>query len=334
MQAIAGPVASSPAETATKNVLALNSMMFELYDDAASVFKANLLSKHPVILGLFSGAGGRLILYRPGMAPLEAPSVPIVYQLMKSVGHSVMALSEVVTPYLDNASNQSWRGPLLAYRSQMQTALDTLDATDMQADWRTTNRTLLQNNIAFMDACAEKGAISMADLQSFARQQAPLLKGNVAWAAETQVNHWMGVIAKWKKMLGTDWDKAYAASNTIYVARQNNVLFSVLAQFFGPDAINSRLMLIETISFTTTPEDMLEAMTRIIADRSVGAMFFGNYYLMDYELMGGDGRKAIIAQSAKYGMKPFLPPAVSFGSHQWPTLITPGTGPASLDDLP
>ena len=42
-------------------------------------------------------------------------------------------------------------------------------------------------------------------------------------------------------MLGADWDKTYAASNTIYVARQNNVLFSVLAQFFGPDAINSRM---------------------------------------------------------------------------------------------
>jgi len=28
-----------------------------------------------------------------------------------------------------------------------------------------------------------------------------------------------------------------------------------------------------------------------------------------------------------------LPPAVPFGSHQWPTLITPGDGPTSLDDL-
>ena len=334
MRAISGAVDSTPAETATKNVLALNSAMFGLYDAAGRVFQRNILAQHPVILGLFSGAGGRFLLYRPGMAPLEAPPIPLVYQLMKSVGHSVMALSEVVTPYLDNTENQSWRGPLLAYRSQMQTALDSLDATEMQADWRATSRTLLQNNIAFMDACAENGAISLGDLQSFARKQAPLLKGNIAWAAETQVNHWMGVIAGWKKLLGSDWDKTYAASNTIYVARQNNVLFSVLAQFFGPDAINSRLMLIETISFTTTPEEMLEAMTRIIADRSVGAMFFGNYYLMDYELMGGDGRKAIAVQSAKYGIKPFLPPAVAFGSHQWPTLITPATGPASLDDLP
>jgi hypothetical protein len=334
MQAIAGPVASSTAETATTNVLALNTAMFGLYDAAGQVFQKNILAQHPVILGLFSGAGGRFILYRPGMAPLEAPSVPIVYQLMKSVGHSVMALSEVVTPYLHNAANQSWRGPLLAYRSQMQTALDTLDATDMPADWRATSRTLLQNNIAFMDACAESGAITLADLQDFARKQAPLLKGNIAWAAETQVNHWMGVIAGWKKLLGTDWDKAYAASNTIYVARQNNLLFSVLAQFFGPDAINSRLMLIETISFTTTPEDMLEALTRVIADRSVGAMFFGNYYLMDYELMGGDARQAIIDEDAKRKINPTLPPLVSWGSHQFPTIVTPGSGPKTLADLP
>ncbi|MFL5265539.1 MAG: hypothetical protein ACJ8AH_02900 [Stellaceae bacterium] len=334
MKAIAGSATSSPAETATKNVLALNTAMFGLYDAAGRVFQKNILAQHPVILGLFSGSGGRFILYRPGMAPLEAPSVPIVYQLLKSVGHSVMALSEVVMPYLDNAANHSWRGPLLAYRSQMQTALDTLDATDMPADWRPNSRRLLQNNIAFMDACTERSAISTADLQSFAGQQAPLLKKNIAWAAQTQVDHWMSVIAAWKKLLGSDWDKTYAASNTIYVARQNNVLFSVLAQFFGPDAVNSRLMLIETISFTTTPEDMLVALTRIIADRSVGAVFFGNYYLMDYELMGGDARKSIAAQSAKYDIKPFLPPAVPFGSHQWPTLITPGAGPTSLDDLP
>ena len=50
--------------------------MFELYGNAAQIFKKNILAEHPVILGLFSGAGGQFILYRPGMTPLEAPSVP------------------------------------------------------------------------------------------------------------------------------------------------------------------------------------------------------------------------------------------------------------------
>src|SRR5207248_4484787 len=209
MRAISGAVDTSPTETATKNVLALNTAMFGLYDAAGRVFQKNILAKHPVILGLFSGAGGRFILYRPGMTPLEAPSVPIVYQLMKSIGHSTMGLAEVVMPYLENPDNQAWRGPLLAYRSRMQSALDGLDAIAMPEDWRANNRAILQNNVAFMDACAEKGSISSGDLQSFADRQAPLLKKNVAWAAQTQVDHWMSVIAGWKQMLGSDWDKTY-----------------------------------------------------------------------------------------------------------------------------
>ena len=333
MKPIAGRTASTPAETATKNVLALNSSMFELYGEAAKVFQKNILANHPVILGLFSGAGGRFILYRPGQPPLDAPPVPTVYQLMKSVAHSTMALAEVVGPYLDNPDDQSWRGPMLAFRSRMKSALDGLDLTPMQPDWRDNSRIILQNNIAFMDECLAKGVVSFAALKAFSEKQAPYLKLNVAWAAQTQIGHWMGVIADWKKLLGDDWDKTYAASNTIYVARQNNMLFSVLAQFFGPDAINDRLILIETMSFTTTPSEMLESLTRIIADRSVGALFFGNYYLMDFELMGGDGRAAIIAEDAKRGMKPFLPPPVPFGSKQWPILVTPGPGPASIADL-
>jgi hypothetical protein len=333
MRPIAGEVASSPAQTANADVLALNAAMFDLYGNAGEVFQKNILAQHPVILGLFSGAGGRFILYRPGMPPLEAPSVPLSYQLLKSIGHSTMALAEVVGPYIDNPSNQSWRAPLAAYRSRMVSALSNLDKADLPADWRANNRTILEANIAFMDACAAKGVITQTDLEAFGKRQAPFLAKDVSWAAHVQVAHWMGVIGGWKAMLGSDWDKTYAASNTIYVARQNNVLFSVLAQFFGPDAINDRLLLIETVSFTTTPEDMLGGLTRIISDRSVGSIFFGNYHLMDYELMGGDGRAAIIEESAKLGKKALLPPAVPFGSHQWPTLVTPGPGPTSIADL-
>jgi hypothetical protein len=333
MEPIAGLATAAPADIATRDMLALNSGMFELYGDAAKIFQANILKRHPVILGLFSGAGGRFVLYRPGLAPLEAPAVPVVYQLLKSVGHSTMALAEVVGPYLDNPANRSWRGSMLAYRSRMQSALDGLDTTPMSAEWRGNNRIILQNNIAFMDDCTAKGVIRFAALESFGRKQAPYLARNVAWAAQTQVAHWMTVLAGWKTMLGADWDRTYAASNTIYVARQNNVLFSVLAQFFGADAINDRLLLIETVSFTTTEADMLDSLTRIIADRSVGALFFGNYHLMDYELMGGDARAAIVAESGKRAMTPLLPPPVPFGSHQWPTLITPGPGAASIAEL-
>ena len=323
----------APAETARQNVLALNTAMFGLYDESGRIFKKNLLGQHPVILALFNGSGGRFILYKPGAAPVEAPSVPVVYQIMKSTGHSTMAISEVVMPYVGNAADKSWTAPLLAYRTRMKTALDGVDALPIQDDWKPAVKTVLGNNVAFMDDCLAKGVITFEALQAFAKKQAPDIKLIINWAASTQVKHWMGVLDGWRASLGPDWDKVYAAANTIYVARQNNVLFSTLAQYFPPEAINDRLMLIETISFTTTPQEMLTSMVRIISDRSVGSLFFGNDRLMDFELMGGDARKTIISEMQRRGKQPFLPPAVPFGSHQWPTLITPGPGPTSLDDL-
>ena len=331
---IVGTQTASPAEIGTKNMLQLNSTMFELYGEAAKLFKKNILAQHPLILGLFSGAGGRFILYRPGMAPIDAPQVPIAYQLLKSVGHSTMALAEVIVPYLNSPNDLTWRASLASYRNRMQFALDGVDATDMRDDWKPNNRSILQNNIAFMDECLKNNAITADALDAFAKKQAPLLKKNIAWAAQTQVAHWMDVIGGWKQMLGADWEKAFAASNTIYVARQNNILFSVLAQFMGPEAVNDRLILIETVSFTTTPDDMLDSLTRIIADRPVGAAFFGNNRLMDFELMGGDARQAIIDEAAKRKMTLNLPPLVPFGSRQWPTLVTPGPGAKTLADLP
>src|SRR6202451_4549392 len=108
MDPISGLTATTPDATASKDILALNTGMFELYGDAATVFRTNILAKHPVILGLFSGDGGRFTLYQPGKAPIDAPPVPIVYQLLKSVGHSTMALAEVVVTYLNRTNDLTW----------------------------------------------------------------------------------------------------------------------------------------------------------------------------------------------------------------------------------
>lgn len=334
LKPIAGPLpAPSAQELANRNVLQLNTTMFSLDENAGRIFRGNILDKHPVILALFSGAGGRMILYRPGKPPLEAPSVPKVYQVMKSLGHSTMAISEVVLPFVDNPQDKSWVAPMRAYLTEMKSALDGIGAAEMPDDWRANSRAILEHNIAFMEGCLAKGVIALDAVEAFAKTQGPVLRNAISWAAQTQVKHWMGVLDGWKQELGGSFDQVYAASNTIYVARQNNVLFSVLAQYFGPEAINDRLMLIETISFTTTPDDMLTALVRIISDRSVGGLFFNNDRLMDYELMGGDARKTIISEMKARGKEPFLPPAVPFGSKQWPALISGGSGAASLDDL-
>src|SRR5260370_37047987 len=97
---ITGTTPQTPAALAARDVLQLNISMFELYDAAAKTFQSNIMARHPIILALFSGAGGRMILYRPGKPPEGAPSVPIVYQVMKSTGPRTLAISDVVMPYV------------------------------------------------------------------------------------------------------------------------------------------------------------------------------------------------------------------------------------------
>ncbi len=171
LKAISGTTAPAPVDLATRNVLQLNVSMFGLYDNAGKVFRKNILDRHPLILALFSGAGGRMILYKPGQPPVDAPPVPRVYQVMKSLGHSTMAISEVVMPYLENASDKSWVAPMRAYLSEMKSALEGIDQADMPADWRPNSRTILENNIAFMEECLAKGVITFDALQAFARKQ-------------------------------------------------------------------------------------------------------------------------------------------------------------------
>jgi hypothetical protein len=327
---------ASDRAVAEQAVLALNTSMMTYYDQALETYKRNMRDRVPIILALFSGQGGNMILYRPGHEPLVAASVPIVYQLAKSVGHSSMAIYQILAPYLANPkANQSWRGPLQVYRTQNKSAKDGLAALDVSSDERDVLRAILDRNQTFIDECLNQGTYTYEGLEQYVRGCTPYSIKTIGIAAPVQVGHWMSVVEGWKKMLGNDWERTYAVSNTLYVARQNNILFSVLAQFMGMEAIGDRLLLIETPEFMTTPEKMLEVLTRIVSDRGIGMVFFKDYFLMDAELLGGGGRKAIEQEAAKRHMQPLLPPLAPFRSNDWPWKTDPakGKGPATLEEI-
>jgi hypothetical protein len=323
-------------DLAFRDVYQLNNSMFTIYDNSLGIYKKNIRARVPLIMGLFSGKGGRFILYRPGQEPLEAPSVAPIYQLAKSVGHCAMATYECVAPYIADAkADQSWVAMMKSYRTEVQTAKDSIANLDVKPEEKTLLQDTLAKMLTFMDACLKNGTFTYADVEAYARGVEPNAEKLIAVASSAQVSHWFEVLTEWKKLLGKDWDRTYALSNSIYVARQNNILFSVLVQFFGEKAINDRLIMLETTDFQATPEDMLTAFARIVSDRALGKVFFNNDRLMDYELLGFGGRAAIENEMAKLGKAPLLPPLVPFNSTEWPWKIDPktGSGPKSFDDL-
>lgn len=328
--------AVSRENNALNNIYVLNDQMFVIYDKSLEIFRQNFLSKHPLIMGLFSGKGGRFILYRPGQPPLEAESVPFVYQVGKSIGHTAMATFELLAPYMANSSKDlAWLGSLRAYRTNVQVALDALNEIDIRKEDRELFRDTLMQIAAFMDAIIKNRAFTYQETEGFSRKIKPNLAKMIDVATNAQVRHWWDVLEDWREMLGKDWDNTYALSNSIYVARQNNILFSILAQFFGEDAINDRLILLETTDFTTTPEAMMNAFMRIVSDRMIGGIFFNKPRLMDFELLGGSARKVIESEDAEHGLKPVLPPKVPFDTHEWPWKIDPksGSGPATMEEV-
>jgi len=336
-QVVADEPAVSARIVAEQAVLALNVSMMQCYEASLLKFKQNMRDRVPIILALFSGQGGQMILYRPGQPPEVAPPVPIVYQLAKSVGHSTMAIYEILSPYLANAgANQLWRAPLAMYRTQNQSALDGLPALDLSEADRTVLRTILERNLAFMDECLSRGSYTYEDFERYIRGTTPFSVQTIGIGSSAQVGHWMQVVEGWRDKLGADWERTYGVSNSLYIARQNNILFSVLVQFMGTETMGDRLLLIETPEFETTPEKMLDVLARIVADRALGMVFFRDYFLMDVELLGGGGRAAIEREMAKRGLQPLLPTLAPFRSNAWPWKTDPkqGTGPARLEDVP
>ena len=221
---------------ALNNMVTLNDNMFTIYDRSLGIYRNDFLSNHHLIMGLFSGKGGRFILYRPGQPPLEAESVPQVYQAAKSIGHCAMATFVLLSPYTSNPSaNLAWLGSLKAYRTNVQTAMDSLGTLDVKPEVRDLFQDTLKQIAAFMDNCLKNRTFTYDELQTYARNIKPDLAKLIDVATNAQVKHWWGVLEQWKKMIGKDWDSTYGLSNSIYVARQNNILFSILVQFFGQE---------------------------------------------------------------------------------------------------
>jgi hypothetical protein len=326
----------SKENIALNNMYVLNDNMFTIYEKSLDIYTKNFLDNHHLIMGLFSGKGGRFILYRPGQPPIEAESVPWVYQVAKSVGHCAMATFDLLAPYTANPSGDlAWLGSLISYRGNVQTSLDSLNAIELDNDVRELLRDTLKQIAAFMDTCIQNRTFTYQQIETFGRTIKPNLAKLIDVATNAQVKHWWKVLEDWKKMIGKDWESTYGLSNSIYVARQNNILYSTLVQFFGEQAMNDRLMLLETTDFTTTPELMMSAFMRIVSDRMIGEVFYKNERLMDFELLGGSARKVIEAQAKSQGSKAILPPLVPFNSHQWPMKVDPtsGTGPATMAEI-
>ncbi|MEV0188203.1 hypothetical protein AB0I39_06660 [Kitasatospora purpeofusca] len=317
-----------PGHPASQEAAArLGDTVQEVYARGIADQRDRLLASTPVILALFDGTGGRLLLHTPGRPPVQAPPVPDSYRLLKDLAHApVAAFRLAASPGLSTPETRPrLTGTLIRASAGLVSA-------GIGPEEARAGRALLNLCLRLL-AEPDGGPHAQQERTArFARACAPLLLHLVEKAAAVQVGHWAWVLDDWQERLGGSFDGVYAAANTLYVTRTKNVLFTVLAQYLGEEVIGERLFLFETPEFTTTPDRMLDLLTRIVADREIGRAFFGHGRVMDVELMGDATRTALREEMARRGRKAVLPTKAPYDSHQWPWATDPtnGTGPSTL----
>ena len=238
-------------------------------------------------MALFSGKGGRFILYRPGQEPLEAPSVPPIYQAAKSVGHCAMATYACVAPYIANSKeDHAWMPLMKSYRTEVQTAKDAIVDLAIKPEEQALLQDTLRQVLAFMDTCLKNGGYTYDDVEAYARGVEPNLEKLIAVASSNQVGHWFQVLTEWKNCWATIGITLtrWPTPSTLPARITSSSAFWSNSSARRPST--TVLLLLETTDFQTTPELMMQAFARIISDRALGKMFFNNDRLMDYELLG------------------------------------------------
>ena len=158
-------------DAALNSILELNVGMFTRYEQALGDFQTRFLSNHPLILGLFSGTGGKMMLYRPGKEVEQAPSVPVIYQILKSTGHSTMAISQIVLQYLNKKDSMGWKAPLETYLTDTNKALASLSQVEMNESWRPVVRNILKANSDYLTLCLSKN--QLRGLTGFCQKNRP-----------------------------------------------------------------------------------------------------------------------------------------------------------------
>jgi hypothetical protein len=276
----------SKSQQAANRLFALDDKMQADYADTQRIVGE---MQSPVILALFNGIGGQYILRRHGREVAVEP-VPELYPEMKSVSHTIVGVYEIVSPYFDSPESGTWRPKLAEFNQMLKDGLATLGDVGMPSEVEQHCRTILEGDIKFTDDALKNGTFSAEGYAAYAKSVWPSIAANVQLAGKLQVDHFEDLVTKWRKEMGEEeWSRLYALVGSAWAMRRENVHFQLLAQMMGREAVNDRLIMAESIP-DITKDQLLMLLGRIINDRALATLVFGEEFRMDVELMGEAAR--------------------------------------------
>ncbi len=283
--------ASTP-KTALKNMYSLNPEMFSTLSEQEQLYQQKLLQHHPIIVALFSPTGGQFVLYRPGQKPLVASPLPDAqdYQLATVVEHAAMETYALAIQGLNNPQNLVWQTKMKAYQLKLTLAQQSVDFLEALPAQKEQYRSILKLANSFIAENLRHNSLSLSRTNEYAKSLEPYFTQVSKIVISNQVNHWISIVATWKKLLGNDWDNTYGAIMYINAQPKNNIFLHILAQSMGQEVIGNRLFNFTANSYTPTTDQALELLAKATPDKNLANNVFGEYYLSYSQILGKTAR--------------------------------------------
>jgi hypothetical protein len=243
-----------------------------------------LVSRHgPVVIW-----NGDEIILRYGSVRDARHVMPEVYHDLKAVGHVVLGLDALLSPYGDGDLDDRRLFEVKSHRGLISRVKVAIRHRGLTSEQVARQQKILQGVEDYLDGVVRERKVEVKQLHAVLRKMLPLLSENNADATKSQIDAMHARMAEIKARLSeADWGRLTAIVLGTQQPRKDNLGVQYFARLFGVPGEGRRIIYAEGIFDEAKALQLLG--TKLI-DRHVGLDLFDDAERMNRDLLGDAGK--------------------------------------------
>ncbi len=226
---------------------------------------------YPIVYVDFTLVGGRYTLVEDaGKQHVRAPDLQ-GYAQLKSMAHVPLGIFVQIAEYAAYPANAQWIPPILAYRQELQAALDQVDHTALVGFERAAGKKILAESMQFIDRIVSRRTFTLEEFRAYTRGLTEAILTCARKAARIQVEAMTAVVLEFKQILGARWSEVYVVISALWTLSQDNVHALIIGKQMTPERRETHLIVSEAVPTLAAAKNLLG---RIVGDRVVAQYVF------------------------------------------------------------
>ena len=253
------------------------------YNQLVNEGTARLGTTVPVVILL----GGHLILVHEGTETTEH-TIPPDYHRLKAYSHVAFGLQLALMANGEGSLSDNVADQLRSKLKHIKTAVDEIPNDELPAEQLVAPAEVLQLSATMINETLHADKVDMSLVVQFARNVAPLVLQNAAFAVRAELNRMHELVSVWRKQLGEEtWQNLYVVicggHQPRYRDAAKQYFQRLLHEVDGLGAeMEDRVLYGEGIRDVDGAMDLL---ARHVIDQEASNMFFGNKNRLQEDLL-------------------------------------------------